>query len=105
MWKRIKVYFKNYFKNYHILHLRACDFKNTRYVMPHNCAISKALRREFNSDTASEDGNVSSVNINNTIKLFRHAEYGPETFKKDRKKADRFNYSDKVIRIIILKPF
>ena len=86
-------------KNEINLPLKAKHFINTTYIDNCNCAIAKAAKEFFNTDSASEG--VNELIINNTD-FYVHDEYDPRIFDSDQDKAVMSEDPETVIRTIEL---
>ena len=86
-------------KNEIKLPLKAKHFINTTYIDNCNCAISKAAKEFFNTDSAAEG--VNELIINKTD-YYSHEEYGPIEFMNDKRIAKKSDDLEAEIRIISL---
>ncbi len=86
-------------KNKIKLPLKAKHFINATYIDNCNCAISKAAKEFFNTDSAAEG--VNELIINKTDH-YSHEEYGPIEFMNDKSLAKKSEDQEAIIRTIEL---
>lgn len=80
------------------LEIKAKHYQDANYIMPCDCALSKAAMEQFGTDYVFEK--INSINIGGSE--FVHDEYNHDHFKEDFIKAYKLGFSDVVVRRIVL---